>query len=162
MARNKRGKKARFIKELEEYPLVEMVCRKVGTSRATFYRWCQEDFVFKTEAQTAQEKGRDKLNDFTESKLIENVKNNMHAAIVYWLGNNSKRYRMRTYRQYLNENQQQKYEIEHLELLLRELINIVGIDQMLKLAKLDPEAYKERIQDYLDNVNIRLSNTDKL
>jgi hypothetical protein len=85
-------KKHKLLKELEKTPLIEQACRKAGISRATYYRWCVEDRAFYYRAEAAKSKGREKLNDYVESKLLENIGNGHQGAIQFWLCNNSKAY----------------------------------------------------------------------
>ena len=93
MEKKWRGKRARVLKELENNPLVERACKKIGIARSTYSRWCNADIVFKHSAEQAQDKGREKLTDFVESKLLENISNNQYASIAYWLSHNTTRYR---------------------------------------------------------------------
>ena len=86
--------KGRMLRALEETPFVEQACRKVGISRATFYRWCEQDRKFYYRSEAARIKGREKLNDYAESKLLENIKIGHQGAIQFWLINNSKVYQM--------------------------------------------------------------------
>jgi len=103
MERQWRGKQARILKELESNPLVERACKKIGIARSTYYRWCAADIVFKHTAEQAQDKGREKLTDFVESKLLENISNNQYASIAYWLGHNTTRYRLYPRNVYVDE-----------------------------------------------------------
>lgn len=151
MIKNRRGKKAKFLKELEEYPLVELACRKVGISRATFYRWREQDYDFKVEVQQAEERSRSKVNDLAESKLLENVKNNDYRSIVYWLAHNNRRYRPPTVRLYADENNQQRTELETLKRLLNELVDHIGVDAALRIAGEDPEVFKAKIKKQLED-----------
>jgi len=93
MEKKWRGKRTRILKELENNPLVERACKKTGIARSTYYRWCVADADFKNSAEQAQNKGREKLTDFVESKLLENISNNQYASIAYWLSHNTTRYR---------------------------------------------------------------------
>lgn len=88
--RNKNQKK--LLSELRSNPLIERACKKVGIARSTFYRWCGADHTFKEEAEAAITAGRDKMNDFTESKLLEAINSGNMQGIRYWLDHNSKRY----------------------------------------------------------------------
>lgn len=142
--------KQKFIKELEENPIITSVCKKLKVSRATYYRWRTEDHAFRRFADEAQMLGRDKLNDFTESKLLENIKANVHQAIVFWLRHNSKRYRPHAIRVYLDENKRKQSEIDTLQLTLNELIDHIGLDEALRLAGHDPEQYKDKIRKELE------------
>lgn len=88
--RSKNQKK--LLNELRNNPLIERACKKVGIARSTFYRWSEADLAFKEEAEAAIAAGRDKMNDFSESKLFEAIAAGNMQAIRYWLDHNSKRY----------------------------------------------------------------------
>lgn len=150
MIKNRRGKKAKFLKELEETPLVTRVCQKLGISRATFYRWCAEDADFAREVAVAVNKGRDRMNDFAESKLIENIQANDYRAIAYWLSHNKKLYRPPTIRVYADENSRQKADLEVLQGLFDELMNHVGLDAAMQLAGFDPEIFRAKVRKELE------------
>lgn len=92
MIKNRRGKKAKFLAELEENPLVERACKKLSISRATFYRWKVEDAEFRVAVELAEERGREKITDFAESKLFENMQNNQFQSLKFWLQHNTTRY----------------------------------------------------------------------
>ena len=92
MIKNRRGKKAKFLAELEENPLVERACKKLNISRATFYRWKADDADFRLEVEEAEERGREKITDFAESKLFENMQNNHFQSLRFWLQHNTTRY----------------------------------------------------------------------
>jgi hypothetical protein len=89
-ARNRNQKQ--LLNELENNPLVERACKKVGIARSTFYRWCETDMDFKTAAKDAQKTGRDKMNDFVESKLLESISSGSVQAMRFWLAHNAKTY----------------------------------------------------------------------
>ncbi len=82
----------RILNELEDNPLIERACKKVGIARSTFYRWCGSNPGFKEQAEAVIARGRDKMNDFAESKLLEAINSGNMQGIRYWLDHNSKRY----------------------------------------------------------------------
>jgi|GEM_PF-1054667 len=131
-AMNRNQKK--ILQELENNPLVERACRKVGIARSTYYRWCKSDENFRTIAEQSQEQGRGKMNDFAESKLLENVSNNQQPAINFWLSHNTSRYRApnNQYQAYQTENM--KREIWFRAELINRLIDAMGIERFLKLV----------------------------
>jgi hypothetical protein len=86
-------KKRKLILEIEKNPIITYACQKVGVSRATFYRWKDEDADFTTEIEDAQSRGYDYLNDFAEGKLISKIKNEDGPSIRFWLVSNHNRYR---------------------------------------------------------------------
>lgn len=91
MRASKKSKRL-LLQELEGNPLVERACKKVGVARSTFYRWCNADLAFKDNAEAAISVGREKMNDFAESKLLEAINAGSLQGIRYWLDHNSKRY----------------------------------------------------------------------
>lgn len=86
------NKKSKLLAELEENPLVTRACSKVKVHRSTFYRWCNENQQYKDDAIKAIEKGRNKMNDFVESKLLESIGSGSVQAMKFWLTNNAKQY----------------------------------------------------------------------
>lgn len=149
MTRNRRNK-VKFIKELEEHPIIERACRKLGTSRATFYRWKQEDPEFKAIVEAAQDIGRTKINDFAESKLIENISANQHAAIVFWLRHNMRRYRPHEIRLYIDENKRLTSNNKQWVSSFDWLIGQIGNDNMLKILRKDPKTFWAEIEKEIE------------
>lgn len=93
MAKDKRdNRKGKLLAELEENPLVTRACSKAKIHRSNFYRWCVEDPKFKADAVGAIEKGRNKMNDFVESKLLESISSGSVQAMRFWLSHNAKQY----------------------------------------------------------------------
>lgn len=87
-------KKKRIIKELSLVPIVQIACKRVGISRATYYRWRDEDPAFARECNDAIEKGVLSINDLAESKLIHRLNEGDMRAISFWLTNNKDNYRI--------------------------------------------------------------------
>lgn len=85
-------KEKEFLEQLKTVPNISLACEKVGLSRNTIYRWCNEDSDFKKRLDEALENGVESVNDLAESKLISLVKSGNIQAIKYWLGNNKKNY----------------------------------------------------------------------
>jgi len=85
-------KKQLLLNELENNPLIERACKKADIVRSTFYRWCEADLNFKNAAKEAQSKGRAKMNDFVESKLLESINSGSVQAMRFWLIHNTNTY----------------------------------------------------------------------
>ncbi len=133
MRRSERNK-AKILTLLAENPLVEQACRKAGVARSTFYRWSQSDRKFHYQSEAARLRGREKLNDFAESKLLENIKDSQQRAIEYWLDNNSKHYQSsrRMHRREYTEQLKQDELAKNKEIAeifdLKETIEMLGGD----------------------------------
>lgn len=77
---------------LKEMPIIQVACKRSGISRATYYRWQQEDKDFKRKSLDALDDGIEFINDMSESQLITLIKEKKMPAIAMWLKNNHKRY----------------------------------------------------------------------
>ena len=62
--------KALLIEQLKKTPIVQIACEKVNVSRATLYRWKDEDPVFAKDVDDAIVDGHLMVNDLAESQLI--------------------------------------------------------------------------------------------
>lgn len=82
-----------ILEQLKKTPIVQLVCEKTGVSRATFYRWRQEDSQFGFEADKALLTGKLLINDMAESQLISAIKEKNLTAIIFWLKHHHKEYR---------------------------------------------------------------------
>ena len=63
--------KAKFVELLQEYPVIEAICKKIGVSRATYYRWRDDDISFRNMSDEAFAQGRGSINDLAESVVME-------------------------------------------------------------------------------------------
>ena len=88
----KKSSKATVIKQLKTTPIVQVTCKKIGISRATFYRWKKEDKKFANEAESAIEEGLGLINDMAESQLITAIKDGNLTGIIFWLKNHHRQY----------------------------------------------------------------------
>jgi ACT domain-containing protein len=88
----KKSSKETVIKQLKKTPIVQVTCKKVGISRATFYRWKKEDKEFGNDAEAAIEEGLGLINDMAESQLISAIKDGNLTGIIFWLKNHHRQY----------------------------------------------------------------------
>lgn len=147
MARKNQKQKNKLLAELAESPLISRACSKLKIHRSTFYRWRDEDPAFKADVALAIERGRDKISDFAEAKLYENVSNNNQQAIAFVLRHNNKRYRPHAIRLYLDENKKQEHELNIIKAILNELIDNIGIDEAMRVAGHDPVEFRKRVRE---------------
>ncbi len=80
-----RNQKVLFLEKLKETPIVELVCKKLGVGRTTYYRWRQQDHEFAKAADEAILAGSLIINDMAESQLISAIKDKNLGAIIFWL-----------------------------------------------------------------------------
>ena len=89
----KTQQKTDFIERFKKTPIIQVVCGQVGIARSTFYRWIKEDAVFHQQHLEADKEGREYVNDFMESVLIQQAKSgNNTAALIFYLKKNHPRY----------------------------------------------------------------------
>lgn len=141
--KNSNRKKQRLLRELEDNPMVQHACKKVGIARSTFYRWCETDRKFYYLSELARSKGRDKLNDYVESKLLENVKHGQQSAIQFWLSNNSKTYRSTNASWQSRLKQMESEETERHQ----EIMELLDVDDGIRLLKGSPEILSKAIRE---------------
>ncbi len=85
-------KEKAFLEQIAKVPNISLACEKVGLSRNTIYRWCNEDPDFKVRLDTAMGSGVESVSDLAESKLVGLINGSNLNAIKYWLDNHKKEY----------------------------------------------------------------------
>lgn len=83
------------IEQLQRVPIVQVVCEKAGISRATYYRWRNEDVDFAQKTDEAITTGRGFINDLAESQLLKAIQSEDLTAIIFWLKHNHPQYNNR-------------------------------------------------------------------
>ncbi len=84
--------KERFLQELSDIPLVSVVCKRIGISKATIYRWKDKDKKFEKRLGVALKQGRGGINDLAEGQVVTLIKKGDFRASKFWLENNNSRY----------------------------------------------------------------------
>lgn len=81
-----------IIEQLKKIPIIQVCCEKIGISRSTYYRWCEQDSEFAKKAEASQSEGLAFVNDMAESQLINAIRNQNLTATMYWLNHRNKAY----------------------------------------------------------------------
>lgn len=92
MSKNKERTKAQLLKRLSEVRIVEIACKSVGISRATYYRWLQEDRLLAEACEAAIWQGTETISDLAESQIVSRIKGGDLKASTYWLEHHRKEY----------------------------------------------------------------------
>lgn len=74
-----------IIEQLRRTPIIEIICKKVGIGRATFYRWRKDDPEFANQIEQSLDEGLSLVSDLAESKLVSAIQNDNLTAIFFWL-----------------------------------------------------------------------------
>jgi len=77
--------KAEILKFAEEMPIEFYICKKVGISRSTLYRWFEDDKSFKIKFKDARRMGISLVSDMAESNFIRKIKNGDQRASEFWV-----------------------------------------------------------------------------
>lgn len=84
VARRKRLK-AKIIELIEQIPIDSHVCRQVGVSKSTLYRWLEADPFFQREFVDKKQISVSSVSDIAESKLIKMINEGNITATIFWL-----------------------------------------------------------------------------
>lgn len=89
--RQEKDKQA-LLEALKEMPIVRVACKRAGVSRATYYRWRNEDKKFLQECYGAISIGIEAINEMSDSQLIALIGEKSLQAIKWWQQHNHERY----------------------------------------------------------------------
>ena len=89
--RQQKDKEA-VIENLKRMPIIEIACNKSGVSRATYYRWKEQDPAFSLAVDKAQEEGEALIRDVAVSKIIKGINDDNLTAAMYWLNHRDPRF----------------------------------------------------------------------
>ncbi len=78
-----------FIDQLKKTPVIQLVCGKLNVSRASYYRWREQDPEFAKESEAALIEGRAVMSDVAETQLLNAINNQSLPAIFFYLKNHS-------------------------------------------------------------------------
>lgn len=137
MARSS-DEKSRLIQLLSETPFTNHACKKVGISRATFYRWKKDNPDFRKSVDKALHDGRTNLIEVAEAMIAKKVKEGESWAIKFFLTHNSKTYAPKrpTYPiQTINPEQQEKMQMLYEWILRNKPLSKEMKDSMMKAFK---------------------------
>lgn len=81
-----------LLEEFRKIPIVQVGCNKRGVSRATYYRWRNEDESFAKSADEAIDEGVLMVNDMAESQLLSAIRDRNMTGIIFWLKSHHKAY----------------------------------------------------------------------
>ena len=92
IARRKAEQKELLLEQLRKVPILQIAFEKAGVSRATYYRWRNDDANFKKLAEEALSEGVELINDMGESQLITLIRDRNLPAISLWLRHHHPKY----------------------------------------------------------------------
>jgi len=81
-----------LVENLKKTPIIQLVCEKIGISRASFYRFKKNDKTFAKNVDEAIVEGRQVVNDLAESRLMAAIQSGNLTSVMYWLNHNHTQY----------------------------------------------------------------------
>jgi len=73
------------IEEIKNELTIKAVCKKLGLSRQTVYRWLNEDKKFAKSLKEARKEAIADMNDECENRVLNKIKNDDSGMIKFWL-----------------------------------------------------------------------------
>lgn len=92
IAKRQQKDKEAVIENLKRMPIIEIACNKSSVSRATYYRWKEQDSAFSQAVDKAQEEGEALIRDVAVSKIIKGINDDNLTAAMYWLNHRDPRF----------------------------------------------------------------------
>ena len=84
--------KLKLLESFRIIPIIDISCKRIGISRATYYRWLENDPVFQESAMGALVEGENFISDKSEAQLITLIGEKNLGAIKHWLEHHNDRY----------------------------------------------------------------------
>jgi hypothetical protein len=116
--------KKTIIEQLRKTPIIQIACERASVSRATFYRWRDQDKEFEKAVKEALVEGEVFINELSESQLISLIKEKNWPAISFWLRNHDPKY---TQRIEISTTQPQEKLNPEQEAVVKEALRLAGI-----------------------------------
>ena len=85
--------KKEFLENLKKIPIIQAACERSNVSRASVYRWKNEDKDFAQALEKALSEGEALINDLSEGQLIALIKDRNFSAIRFWLNHRHSKFR---------------------------------------------------------------------
>lgn len=73
------------IDEIRNELTIKGVCKKLGLSRQTIYRWLEEDKNFAEQLKQSRKDAINEMNDECENKVVQKIRNDDSGMIKFWL-----------------------------------------------------------------------------
>lgn len=81
----KNYQKSDVVEEIKNELTIKAVCKKLGLSRQTVYRWLKEDKGFSKELSKSRKEAIEDMNDECENRVLNKIRNDDAGMIKFWL-----------------------------------------------------------------------------
>ncbi len=84
--------KQKLIEQFKKMPIIQIAVERAALSRATYYRWLEEDPLFRDAAMGAIADGEGFLSDKSEAQLVSLIGEKHFGAIKHYLAHHNEKY----------------------------------------------------------------------
>lgn len=84
--------KNKLIEQFRKMPIVQIAVERAAVSRASYYRWLEEDPAFRNKAMAAIAEGEEFISDKSEGQLLALIGEKHFGAIKTYLQHHSDKY----------------------------------------------------------------------
>ncbi len=84
--------KQKLIEQFRKIPILQIACERAGVSRATYYRWLENEPEFRDAAMGAIAEGESFLSDKSEAQLVVLIGEKHFGAIKHYLEHHNDTY----------------------------------------------------------------------
>jgi len=120
-----------FLENLKKIPIIQAACERSGVSRASVYRWRNEDKEFSKALEESLAEGEALINDLSEGQLISLIKNKSFSAIRFWLNHRHDKFRERM--ELTTKIEKQEELTPEQEETVREALRLASLDEDLNI-----------------------------
>jgi len=92
IAKRQVKQKEALLEHLKRMPILQIAFEKASITRATYYRWRNEDAEFRKLTDEATVEGEELINDVSESQLISSIRDRNLSAVSLWLRHHHPKY----------------------------------------------------------------------
>lgn len=85
--------KKHFLENLKKIPIIQVACERSTVSRASVYRWKNEDKKFAKAMEESIAEGEELINDMGEGQLISLIREKNFPALRFWLIHRNPKFR---------------------------------------------------------------------
>lgn len=84
--------KEKLLEQFKKMPIIQIAVERAGISRPTYYRWLEEDPIFRDAAMAAIGDGEAFLSDKSEAQLVTLIGEKHFGAIKHYLQHHNEKY----------------------------------------------------------------------
>jgi hypothetical protein len=116
-----------FLDNLKKIPIIQVACERSTVSRASVYRWKNEDKKFAKNMEEAMAEGEALINDMGEGQLISLIREKNFPALRFWLIHRNPKFREKI--EVTTKLEKQEELTSEQEDVVREALRLASLDK---------------------------------